>query len=163
MIRERLIIWLVFLLWLLITVVVGLSVLSLYFYNFYQKPSIVYKNLPTPIELKIENGHLNIYGPVSRCSKANYLADVSRTMVNGLVYYLPPQKDAHIDKGCVTVNRFITTVPPELPAGTYHMNTYATVHIKWMWLKRDDVYHITSQNFTIPEPRIDPEAATTEK
>lgn len=86
-----------------------------------------------PITINSEPVHAvaigdKLYFNFSYCRNTNVEAHVSRTFVDGLVYFVPEEQIAGTDKGCYTNNRVIE-IPKVLPNGKYYMVTKLTYQV----------------------------------
>jgi hypothetical protein len=150
-------------LWLAALALIVHGGLAIYFYNFYNKPSVTWPSGTIfPIVNKTIKQGDPIQAIVHRCSKETYTATISRQVIDGIAYTLPLSNVPFL-KGCVTEIRFIPEVTKALPPGNYYIKSHIEVEEGWLWFKRVDHYDTSTEQFTIIAPRIDPEAATDSK
>jgi hypothetical protein len=79
------------------------------------------------------------------CKGVDTVSDISITLVDGIVYFLPM---IHSDRGIGCYNSYtaITNLPKAIPAGTYHLT--ANIHFEVNSVKSVD-YKVTSNNFIV--------------
>jgi hypothetical protein len=122
--------------------------LGVYFYWFYQRPSVTWSTTTFEMVTKTIKRGDALIATVHRCSKENYSAIVSRDIVDGLAYPIPETK-LNFAKGCVTENRTIPGVSKNLPPGTYHLRNFIQIPIHWLYFSRIDKYDTSTETFTI--------------
>lgn len=144
--------------WVIVSVLFINAGTSLYFYRFYQKPSIVYPDRPFQIVNKELKAGDQITFVVTRCAKQTYAAHVTREIVDTLVYSIAPN-DIVIRKGCIEEHRSIPTVTRAIAPGIYYMRNVVEVKVSWLWFERVDRYDTQTEPFTIIG-QITEEAAT---
>lgn len=143
--KER---WTFLFIWFISALLIVYFVLDIYFYSFYQRPSVTWEETVMPlVSTTIKKGD-PIEVLVKRCSKQNYSATVSREVIDSIIYTIPPV-NINFLKGCVTEVRFVPEVSYALPVGVYHINSRIEISIRWFIFSRKDVYQTSTDNFTI--------------
>lgn len=133
----------------------------IYFYKFHETPSVVWTNTTFPVVNQvIKRGDPIIFTIHQRCAKDNYRATTVREIIDGISYSIP-STTVQIQKGCVTDTRYVPEVSKALPPGEYYIRNIIQVEINWFYFNRVDTYHTQTEKFTIIDPRIDQQAATT--
>lgn len=150
-------------LWILIIGMFVNAGMSVYFYNFHDKPSVTWKNRNFPTTTPFVHQGDPVIFIVEQCSKDTFIATVSREIVDGIAYNVPEQSIT-FQKGCVREERIVADVTKNIPPGVYHVSSTVEITERWLWFSRVDKYQTGTDSFTIlPKGQIDPEAATTEK
>lgn len=139
---------LLYVLWLFILGLFVHAGMALYFYKFFQKPSVVWERMPLETtSLTVKRGE-PITFITKRCSKETYSVTVNREVVDSIAYTLP-ENHLTFKKGCVTETRYIADVSSKLPPGKYYMRNLISIPIRWLYFQRIDQYETRSEIFTI--------------
>lgn len=123
--------------------------MTLYFYKFYQRPSLEYIDQPFAIDQgtrEIKAGESVIFH-VERCSEDDYGAVVNIRMVDTIVWDFAP-RTAVIQKGCTSGNR-IVEVPKNIPPAIYMIEGETIIEVRWFYFHRIDVIHFETYKFTV--------------
>lgn len=123
--------------------------MTLYFYKFYQRPSLEYIDQPFPIDQstrQIKAGDSVIFH-VERCSSSEYGAVVNIRMVDTIVWDFSPRVAA-IGKGCTAGNRIIE-VPKNIPPALYSIQGETIIQVRWFYFRRIDVIRFETFEFEI--------------
>lgn len=137
-------------LWLVISILILHGSLSLYFYNFYQTPSVTwseqqYKVIPNIIK----KGDPIIFYINQRCSKDTYRVSINREIIDSISYTIP-QSNVTFKKGCIRDVRFVPNVTAVLPTSSdYYLSNNIEVTIRWLYFSRIDKYSTMTERFTI--------------
>ena len=146
---DKLFVWLITGLWAITFACLAYTAGLIYFFNWYQRPSVQWTTTTFPLVQNMLRQGDPIQATVKRCSKDTYSADVTRVVVDGVSIPVTENPPLLFLKGCVTETRELNGVTKTLQAGTYYLLNHVEVHVRWLIYSRVDVYETRTEDFTI--------------